>query len=835
MAKKKFEPKESFSVLTKCEAFYTGGKVQFTRDGQYILSLCHEKLKKFQITNGESQDAIESVDELSCFLLAEDDVTLITAAKSEVMRHYDISSKTLLKTWKSLHIGPVSCMAFDPTTTLLATGGSDSTVKVWDIIRKYYTHNLKGGKGVFSKVCFQKLGSELHVIGAADDYCIHVWNLHSSALVASLPGHFSTITDLIFDQDKGVMLSSSRDKCVLVWNLLNLSSSCKPKTIPVYESVEAIILVPRELALPDLSLNSEETYFITVGDKGILKVWSADSGKSEVLPGGSSYEGSLITQGSYVSALNAIGLTTFEHNIMLYSLENFSIKKQFVGYNDDILSMQFLGSSDSHLAVATNSSQIKVFEFPNFSCQLLKGHLDIVMTVNVFPKHKNYLVSGSKDNNVKVWKMEKESTLVSCMYTGYGHTDSVTTVACCRGKSKFFASGSQDTTLKLWEIPDKKPVLNKKPPIFAPFCTVKAHDKHINCIDIAENDKILASASQDHTAKIWDAKDLSLLGTLRGHKKGVWSVTFSPVDLAVATSSGDETIRIWSLVDYSCLRVFQGHEATVLQVSFLSRGTQIISSASDGNIKLWDIKNNMCINTLEGHSTKVWTLTSSSSEEYLVSGGADSNIIVWQDTTSPEKEKKIAEIEKFVLEEQKLSNLVHEKKWTKALGLAITLDKPHLAYNIIEELLLQENGQAAFEKVFSSMEQDQKEVLLKFSVEWITNAKTSFPAVVVINLFQCSYDFQEILKMPSMPSHIRDLLPYLDRHFKRLNRRCQDMQILNFICQQFKLTGRSGKKHGMIERSEEPILNDPSLNATSKRNLQSEDGDGKKMRLDTVD
>ena len=51
-----------------------------------------------------------------------------------------------------MHIGPVNCMAFDSSITLLATSGSDSTIKVWDIIRKYYTHNLKGGKGVFRLV-----------------------------------------------------------------------------------------------------------------------------------------------------------------------------------------------------------------------------------------------------------------------------------------------------------------------------------------------------------------------------------------------------------------------------------------------------------------------------------------------------------------------------------------------------------------------------------------------------------------------------------------------------------------------------------------------------------
>lgn len=69
------------------------------------------------------------------------------------------------------------------------------------------------------------------------------------------------------------------------------------------------------------------------------------------------------------------------------------------------------------------------------------------------------------------------------------------------GKSFFFVSGSEDTTLKLWEIPEKKPIVVLKL-LLAPYCTVKAHDKHINSIDVSKNDKLIASASQDHTAKV---------------------------------------------------------------------------------------------------------------------------------------------------------------------------------------------------------------------------------------------------------------------------------------------------------------------------------------------
>ena len=49
---------------------------------------------------------------------------------------------------QAIHVGPIVSMAFDPTSTLLATGSSDSTIKLWDIVQQYCTHNLKGSQGV---------------------------------------------------------------------------------------------------------------------------------------------------------------------------------------------------------------------------------------------------------------------------------------------------------------------------------------------------------------------------------------------------------------------------------------------------------------------------------------------------------------------------------------------------------------------------------------------------------------------------------------------------------------------------------------------------------------
>lgn len=66
----------------------------------------------------------------------------------------------------------------------------------------------------------------------------------------------------------------------------------------------------------------------------------------------------------------AISLQFFLHS----PHSSISTCSQFVGYNDEVLDVKFLGKGDTHIVVATNSSQLKVFELLTNSCQILYGH-----------------------------------------------------------------------------------------------------------------------------------------------------------------------------------------------------------------------------------------------------------------------------------------------------------------------------------------------------------------------------------------------------------------------------------------------------------------------------
>ena len=72
---------------------------------------------------------------------------------------------------------------------------------------------------------------------------------------------------------------------------------------------------------------------------------------------------------------------------------------------------------------------------------------------------------------------------------------------------------------------------------------------------VSPNDKLLATGSQDRTAKLWALPQCQLLGVFTGHRRGLWNVQFSPMDQVLATASADGTIKLWALQDFSCLKV----------------------------------------------------------------------------------------------------------------------------------------------------------------------------------------------------------------------------------------------------------------------------------------
>src|ERR1039458_6367169 len=91
----------------------------------------------------------------------------------------------------------------------------------------------------------------------------------------------------------------------------------------------------------------------------------------------------------------------------------------------------------------------------------------------------------------------------------------------------------------------------------------------------------IVTASEDHTARVWNAANGQLLANLEGHTGLVWQAAFSPDGQRVVTASFDNTARVWNAVSGQLLATLVGHTADVVRAAFSPDGQRIVTASED--------------------------------------------------------------------------------------------------------------------------------------------------------------------------------------------------------------------------------------------------------------
>nr|BEK63709.1 hypothetical protein KPHV_09360 [Kitasatospora purpeofusca] len=118
-------------------------------------------------------------------------------------------------------------------------------------------------------------------------------------------------------------------------------------------------------------------------------------------------------------------------------------------------------------------------------------------------------------------------------------------------------------------------------------------------------------------------------GRLLGHTGPVNSCSISPDGRLLATASNDETVRLWSLPDRRPAATLTGHNSAVRTVTFSPDGRLLASAGSDGTVRLWDVEQRRPPVVLRGHVGPVRSVAFTPDGRTVVSGGADRTVRVW--------------------------------------------------------------------------------------------------------------------------------------------------------------------------------------------------------------
>mmetsp|Transcript_54463 Transcript_54463/g.151766 ORF Transcript_54463/g.151766 Transcript_54463/m.151766 type:complete len:402 (+) Transcript_54463:167-1372(+) len=153
----------------------------------------------------------------------------------------------------------------------------------------------------------------------------------------------------------------------------------------------------------------------------------------------------------------------------------------------------------------------------------------------------------------------------------------------------------------------------------------------VNIVGVVQSPPlVVATASADFTAKLWNAETGDCLQTLCGHKDWVTCVAFSPDGFLLLTASRDTTAMIWDLRGHQGVRSLVGHTFGVRSAAFAPDGLHAATASDDRTAKVWEVASCECVWTLTGHLVGVRSTVFSPDGRLLATASSDHTVLLWR-------------------------------------------------------------------------------------------------------------------------------------------------------------------------------------------------------------
>ena len=175
------------------------------------------------------------------------------------------------------------------------------------------------------------------------------------------------------------------------------------------------------------------------------------------------------------------------------------------------------------------------------------------------------------------------------------------------------------------------------------------HDGPVNQAVFSPDGRRLATASQDGTARLWDAATGQPVGVPLRHGQPVTLAVFSPDGRRLATAAADGTAHIWDVATGEAVTAPLRHEGHLVHLHFSPDGQRLSAAASRGNwydrepkppgaaaqgeIRLWNAKTGQEIRPPMRSSSPLEWVAASADGAWMALGCQSGAVSAWQERT----------------------------------------------------------------------------------------------------------------------------------------------------------------------------------------------------------